>query len=72
MKALLRYGKFTHFMDIPRILPDIKIIKPIVYTAKPLTGDKPNPADYHPMCMSFRYTKMLADDVAEYVFMGEV
>lgn len=73
MKALLRYGDFTHFIDIPERWPEVRVIEP----AGKLTvhdveyGDVTSTDPLHRVLV-FDFSKMLDKDIPEYVFTGKV
>lgn len=71
MKAYLKYGKFTQFIDITKIVPTIVLMKPPVVYSYP--GNESNKFTYNKLSFEYMRTETISgDDVAIYEFNGEV
>lgn len=71
MKAILEYGKFTCLIELPEILPEVRIMKPmdaISFTPQ----DIPDVSEVDTKLLEFRYARQLDNRYHLYRFEREL
>ncbi len=70
MKAILKYGQFTSMIELPNLLPSVRIMKPSESVSL-----MPEPIDVTEVKnygLEFRYVRRLDDDIHLYEFDREI
>lgn len=71
MKAILEYGKFTCLIELPQVLPEIRIMKPTdAITFVP--QDVPDVTEVHTKLLEFSYARQLDGEYHLYRFWREL
>ena len=69
MKAILKYGQFTSMIELPNIVPSVRIMKPSEGIS--LMPEPVDVSEVKSYGLEFRYVRRLDDDIHLYEFNNE-